>query len=145
MLKTEIIHPELIYALARAGHGSRILITDSNYASDIFASESATRVYLNFMPGKLLVTEIMEGLLATLPIENAYSMLTDDNQDAAIVQHFDDLLPAKAERKALKRDDFYAMAKDRQTSIVIVSGDQRLFANIILTVGFIHPDGTPEH
>ena len=104
MLKTEIIHPELIYALARAGHGSRILITDSNYASDIFASESATRVYLNFMPGKLLVTEIMEGLLATLPIENAYSMLTDDNQDAAIVQHFDDLLPAKAERKALKRD-----------------------------------------
>lgn len=145
MLKTRIIHPELIHALARAGHGSRILITDSNYAADIFTSESATRVYLNFVPGKLLVTEIMEGVLDTLPIENAYSMLTDDNEDPEIVQDFDDLLPAGAGRIPLKRDTFYEMAKDYQTSIVIVSGDQRLFANIMLTTGFIHPDGTPEH
>ncbi len=145
MLKSKITQPEVIHALARTGHGSRLLITDSNYAADVLSSESATRIFLNFMPGKLLVTEIMEGILSAVPVEQAYSMLTDAGENPDIVQDFRRLLPDRTELSALKRDDFYALAQDHRTSVVIVSGDQRLFANIILVVGFIHPDGTPQY
>ncbi|HOS03406.1 MAG TPA: RbsD/FucU domain-containing protein, partial [Candidatus Hydrogenedentes bacterium] len=31
MLKQRLIHPEILDALAAAGHGSKILITDGNY------------------------------------------------------------------------------------------------------------------
>ena len=141
MLKSKLIHPELIRALAGAGHGSQILITDSNYASDVLKPEAVTPIYLNFMPGKLLVTEILEGILSAVPIEAAMSMLTDDGENPDIVQDFRALLPEQVEISALQRDDFYAAAMNRKTSIVIVSGDQRLFANLILVVGFIQPDG----
>lgn len=145
MLKTKLLHPELIRALAGAGHGSQILITDSNYASDVLIPEGVKHIYLNFMPGKLLVTEILEGVLSAVPIEEAFSMLTDDNQDPEIVQQFRALIPDEAAITSLKRDDFYATAMSHKTSIVIVSADQRLFANIILVVGFIHPDGSPQY
>ena len=38
MLKTRLLHPEILNALARAGHGSRVLIADGNYP---FATEAA--------------------------------------------------------------------------------------------------------
>ncbi len=31
MLKTKLTHPEILQALARAGHGSRVLIADGDY------------------------------------------------------------------------------------------------------------------
>lgn len=142
MLKGTITHPELIYALAKAGHGSQILITDSNYAADALISDGATRINLNLTPGKLLVTEIMEAILSALPIEHAYSMIMDDGNDPDIVQDFRRLLPDAAPIEALARQSFYATAQDSKTTIAIVSGDQRLFANIILIVGYIEPDGT---
>lgn len=31
MLKTELLHPEVLEALGTSGHGSRVLIADGNY------------------------------------------------------------------------------------------------------------------
>ena len=31
MLKTPILHPQILHALGRAGHGSKVLISDGNY------------------------------------------------------------------------------------------------------------------
>lgn len=145
MLKGNVTHPEMIYALARAGHGSRVLITDSNYAADVLKSPRATRINLNLMPGKLLVTEIMQAVLSMVPIEHANSMQQDDGTDPDIVAAFRELLPTDVSIQSLNRADFYDKAQDDATSLVIVSGDSRLFANIILTIGYMEPDGTAHY
>ena len=40
MLKGKLIHPEILDALGKAGHGSKILIADGNYP---FATAAAPR------------------------------------------------------------------------------------------------------
>jgi L-fucose mutarotase len=48
MINTEIIHPEILKALAGAGHGSTILIADGNFPSSTAVAPEVPRVYLNF-------------------------------------------------------------------------------------------------
>ena len=52
MLHGPMLHPELIGALGRAGHGSRILIGDGNYPSMNGVNPAAERVYLNLAPDR---------------------------------------------------------------------------------------------
>lgn len=43
MLKTRLLHPQILEALAEAGHGSRILIADSNFPMLTGSAASARR------------------------------------------------------------------------------------------------------
>lgn len=46
----EIIHPQLLAALAWCGHKSQILIADSNFACRVNANADATLIQLNLAP-----------------------------------------------------------------------------------------------
>ena len=145
MLKSRLIHPPLINALARMGHGSRLLLADANYASDVIAPPTAERIYLNFAPGMLSATDILEVLLSATPIEFAYAMRTDAGDTPEIVEEFRSLLPRGTKLDLLSREPFYDAVRDSRTSVIVATGEQRLYANLLLVTGFIHSDGTSQY
>lgn len=145
MLKSYITHPVLISQLAKAGHGTRILLTDSNYAVDAFAPQNAKRVYLNFAPGLLSMPDIIKGLSTAIPIEEALGVLQDDGEQPPIAQVYRDLLPDGVNLEQINRHKFYDIAQQSRTTLVIATGETSLYANLLLTVGFIKQDGTPNH
>ena len=137
MLKTPLLHPEILQALGRAGHGARVLIADGNYPCSTEAPASATRVYLNFRRGLLSVTEVLQTLGETIPIEAALLMSPADGQPVPLHDSIRALLPASAVVNLQPRLAFYAEAKSPSTTLVIATGEQRRFANVLLTIGVV--------
>lgn len=139
MLKTGIIHPELMQALAEAGHGARILLADSNYPVTVKSNPTARRVFLNFVPGMIGGVDIIRALAGAVPVESAYYMEPPDHQMPAIIKDYRQLIDASAPFQALGRFEFYKEAASSDTCLVIASGEQRVFANLLLTVGVVPP------
>lgn len=137
MLKTRLLHPEILRALGGAGHGARVLIADGNYPFGTEAPPGATRVFLNLRRGLVAVTDVLELLVETIPIESAIVMETADGQPGPLLETFRTLLPAGTPITARKRHDFYAEAKSPSTTLVIATGEERRFANILLTIGVV--------
>jgi len=142
MLKYPILHPQLLGALARCGHGSRILIADSNYPHVTGAPAAAERVFLNLAPGLVSATDVLKALLSAVPLEMATIMLQADNQEAPVVAEYRQLLPAGVQVRGLARFDYYNEAKSPDTCLVIATGEQRQYANLLLVVGVVTADGT---
>ena len=137
MLKYRILHPQLLGALGRCGHGSRLLIADSNYPHVTGAPPAAERVYLNLAPGLIGATDVLKALLDAVPVETAYIMLTAEGQEAPVVAEYRALLPRGVEVKGLPRFDYYEAVKSPDTALVIATGEQRTYANLLLVVGVI--------
>lgn len=139
MLNYTLLHPEILEALGGAGHGSGVLIADGNYPFSTRANAVARRVYLNLAPGMLSVTDVLKALAPAIPVELATIMLRDDAKEAPITKEFRKILPAKTPFRALGRFDFYDAARDRDCCLVIATGEQRIYANILLTIGVVPP------
>ena len=137
MLKTTLIHPQILNALGRSGHGSGVLISDGNYPHASGSPPNADIVYLNLKPGTLSVCEVLEAVVSVIPVESAMIMETYDKQDQPILKDFIRLLPDGTPIEKLERFDFYERAKDNSTTLVIATGEQRRFANILLTIGVV--------
>jgi L-fucose mutarotase len=137
MLKYKLIHPELLEALARSGHGDQILIADGNFAVHTKTPANARFVHLNLAPGMLTVTDILKVLVAAIPIEKATMMIMDDGNEPSIGSDFRQILDDDVPLQSLGRLDFYKASGESSISLVIASGEQRLYANIILTVGVV--------
>ncbi len=138
MLKTKLLHPEILAALGRAGHGSRVLIADGNYPFVTGSSPNTTRVYLNLAPGLVGVTDVLRVLVETIPMEAANVMQPPEGK-APIFAEFQEILPAGLELQPLERFAFYDAVRDRNTALVIATGEQRVYANILLTIGVVLP------
>jgi L-fucose mutarotase len=140
MIKGPLLHPEILRALAGAGHGAQVLISDGNYPHSTGAPASAARVFLNLRPGSLTVTEVLGTLAASVPIESALGMQTRDGSAAPIHGEIRALLGG-APFDLVPRLDFYARARGADTALVIATGEQRRFANVLFTIGVIRlPD-----
>lgn len=138
MLKTRLIHPHILEALAAAGHGSKVLITDGNYPASTQLGENAELVYLNLAPGRLKVTEVLDILLTAVPVEDVAVMSPDDGPEPPIFQEFRSLLPS-VELTKFNRFEFYEEASGPDTCLQIVTGEQRIYANVLLTIGVVAP------
>jgi L-fucose mutarotase len=136
MIRGKLIHPPILEALSASGHGGKVLITDSNFAFSTNANPAAKRVFLNVMPGRMTVTEILEAIISAIPVEAVDVMATDTGEEPEIWQDFRELLPGY-ELCENGRFEFYEKALGREVCLVVASGDTRLFANILLTIGFI--------
>ena len=137
MLTFPLLHPELLSALGRSGHGSRILIADGNYPFSTRANPAATRVFLNLAPGLLSVTDVLAVLLRAIPVEAAHVMTPDDGIAPDICRQFRELLPPTLELQKHTRFPFYDLARDPDCSLVIATGEQRIYANILLVIGVV--------
>jgi L-fucose mutarotase len=138
MLRTTLIHPEILKALGSAGHGSIVLIADGNYPFTTGANPLADRVYLNLAPGVLKVTDVMRVLVGAIPIETIHVMMPDNAPEPAIYKEFREILTGY-EMQRLGRFEFYDVARSSNTALVIATGEQRTYACVLLTVGVIAP------
>jgi L-fucose mutarotase len=141
VLRTRLIHPEILAALAAAGHGSQVLISDGNFPHATATPPAATRVYLTLSPGRVTVTEVLEALAATIPVETAAVMRPHDADAPAVLAEYRALLPAGTPVDVVERFAFYELARGRDVTLAIATGDQRLYANLLLTIGVVDPDG----
>jgi L-fucose mutarotase len=142
MLRTSLIHPHILETLGSAGHGSLILISDGNYPSLTAPNPAARRVYLNLRPGLISVTEILAALLPMIPIERIAFMAPDDDGHPAVQEELLSIVRPGTPAAHLSRYDFYAATRSPDLALVIVSGDRRWWANVLLTIGPIPEDAT---
>ncbi|MGZ9877175.1 RbsD/FucU family protein [Raoultella ornithinolytica] len=135
MIKTEIIHPDLLQALAQCGHKANILIADANYSFLTNSSPRARIIYLNFSQGLISSVVILQKMLGYINIEKAVLMSCPDDFDNTIAREYRTLLAESTAVEYVTREAFYALAKSSDTLLVVASGETRRFANILLTVG----------
>ena len=139
MLKTRLLHPEILAALGSAGHGSRVLIADGNYPFFTGSPPSAQVVYLNLRPGLVSVADVLETLVAVLPIESAMVMVPPDGPEPEIHGTMRSMLPRGVPMERKGRFEFYDEARSPDTALVIATGEQRVYANILLVIGVVAP------
>ncbi|QGN36738.1 RbsD/FucU family protein [Klebsiella oxytoca] len=134
MIKSDIIHPDLLQALAQCGHKANILLTDANYSFLSNTSPQARIIWLNLSPGLIGSVVILEKILRYINVEKATLMNSPAEFDNTIEREYRSLLGETVEFEHVERNAFYSLAKSPDTILVIASGETRRFANILLTV-----------
>ena len=142
MLTFRLLHPEVLRALGEAGHGSRVLLADGNYPVATRTPERARRVYLNLAPDLLRVTDVLAVLVDAIPIEAAHVMSPASGDEPPVFAEFRRLLPGM-ELSSLSRFDFYEAAEAPDVALAIATGERRIYANLLLTIGVVAPDAAP--
>lgn len=137
MLKTKLLHPEILSALGSNGHGSRILIADGNYPFTTGVPEKACKVFLNLAPGMFSVPDVLKIINDAIQIESYLIMLPPDETPQSIHDEFLNILGDSIPVTKVKRFDFYNEARSADTFLVIATGEIRRFANILITVGVV--------
>lgn len=135
MLKSKLLHPEILGILGKAGHGSKILIADGNYPFSTGSLPTTPKVFLNLSPGLCSVTQVLEALLDAIEVEAAEVMVPDDSSRPPIFAEFEKLLSKKIKLTDRERFEFYDLVKSSDTALVIATGEQRIYANLLLTIG----------
>lgn len=136
MLKFKLTHPIILHALGSAGHGSKVLLADSNYPFSTGSHPHAERVYLNLAPGIVKVTDVLSVLADSIPIEAAHAIVPDSGAEPPIFNEYRQILP-EIELQTLNRFPFYDAARSTDTALVIATGEQRTWACILLAIGVI--------
>ena len=147
MLKTinPILSPELLYTLARMGHGNEICLVDANFP----AAETAGANPLIRMPG-VAGPLILEAVLSLFPLDTFVEMPA---AVMAVVGAPDEVPPVVAEYQAIcdrvegraiaiervERHAFYARA--RTAFALVQTGERRYWGNILLRKGAFPPPG----
>ena len=148
MLKHQLIHPEINAILGRAGHSSQVLIADGNYPASSAMGPKAELICLNLAPGLVTVRQVLDVLLTAIPIEavNTMGMPEDDPHrlphDPPVWEEYRQSLSAAdagIELQPIDRWEFYEAVASPQHVLTIQTGDQALWANLLLTVGVREP------
>ena len=74
MLKTRLLHPDILAALAASGHFSQVLIADGNFPVAGNRGPNAKVVHLNLAPGVLDAATVLDVLLDAVPVQGATVM-----------------------------------------------------------------------
>lgn len=135
MLTSNLLHPAILRAIAACGHGDKILITDGNYPLDSDVNEKTEKIYLALKPGLPKVTDVLSSLKSQINFEKAEVMSPGSEKDPEIYGEFKDILGFDNLTK-LGRQEFYdACKKADNLKLGINTAEERVFANILLTVG----------
>lgn len=148
MLKTDLIHPEILGILATAGHHAKILIADANYPATTKLGPNADVVYLNLAPGILSVAQVLKTILAVHPVEEAVIM-GPLREDPAIAGYAPDWEPPvwedyravfaasdqDQEMKVIDKWAYYEYVETPDHILTIQTGEQEMYANICLATG----------
>lgn len=134
MLTTSLIHPQIISALAKCGHGSKLLIADGNYPL-AEKTGNAEKVYLGLVRGLPSVTDVLDAVLSAVSVEKAEVMVPEGEDEPEIFQAFRNRLDG-VPLDGLSRFDFYDLCMAENAVVLAIStGEQRTYANILLTIG----------
>jgi L-fucose mutarotase len=140
MLKLPLTHPQLLEALASAGHGSTILVADGHYPVATASHPLAPRVFLNLRPGVVDATSVLDCIVAVTPIEAVVVMAAAGLEDEPpIWAEYRRILTASGkasiELEEVDRDAFYELARRPDLAVAIATGEEGIYANLLLTIG----------
>jgi len=127
VLRSPILHPPLLAALGAAGHGARVLIADANYSHSTNIGPRAALIHLNLRPGLVTVDQVLE------PVR------PDDGSTPAVYARYRELLGEGLPLRPVERLSFYAECRQPDLAVCVATGDDRLYANMLLTIGYIEP------
>jgi L-fucose mutarotase len=144
MLKHELLHPQINEVLGRAGHHAKVLIADGNYPASSKKGPNAELVSLNLSPGVVTVAQTLRVILAAVPVDavNTMGIPPDDpyarKGEPSVWAEYRQVL--KQARTHLKLEpilkwDFYKAVESPDHVLTIQTGDQALWANVLLTIG----------
>jgi L-fucose mutarotase len=148
MLKGQLIHPEILEALGRAGHGSKVLIADGNYPFVTKLGPRARLVNVNLSPGLVDCVQVLRALVSAIPIEAAAVMQYATTGPYALTSEpeiwadFRTVLQQAGYQRPLdsiERFAFYEAAGTPDVALTIATGEQRIYANLLLTIGVVMP------
>ena len=144
MLKHTLIHPVINAILGRAGHHSKVLIADGNYPAATKKGPNAQLVSLNLSPGCVTVTQVLRALLSAVPVDlvNTMGIPADDpyakfgeppswNDFRSVIAEAGMTLPLEP----IEKWDFYRAVESADHVLTIQTGDQALWANVLVTLG----------
>ncbi|MCI8274200.1 MAG: RbsD or FucU transport [Lachnospiraceae bacterium] len=132
MLTTKCIHPGIMKALSLCGHGSKVLIADGNYPL-AEKSGNAEKVYLGLTPGLPTVTDVLKAIHSVVEVEKAEVMTPGDGTTPEIFAEFKEELGL--ELSGVGRFEYYDICCRPDVVLAISTGEKRVFANILLTIG----------
>lgn len=144
MLKTTLLHPDILRACARAGHHSKILIADGNYPASSKIGPRAELVCLQLTPGVPTVAQVLKAILAEVPIDVFNTMGIDESdeyaqqEDPPVWNEYREILRQSGSSRQLlpiKKWDFYSAVQSEDHVLTIQTADQALWANLLLSVG----------
>ena len=78
------------------------------------------------------------GIDPVIPIEAAHVMVPDAGDEPPIFSEFRPIMSGQ-ELYILRRFEFYEAASRPDVALVIATGERRIYANILLTIGVIPP------
>jgi L-fucose mutarotase len=146
MLKTSLLHPDILQAIARAGHGSKVLISDGNFPHATVKGQNAKLVFLNLAPGVVNVTNVLRTLVTVIPIEAAEVMRPNKDgpyamdKEPSIFKEFQSQLAdtdCRGTLQPLERFKFDEASSSPNVCLTIATGEQRIYANLLLTIGVV--------
>lgn len=149
MLKHQLIHPKINEVLARAGHHSLILIADGNYPVSTRRGPNAELVCLNLAPGIVTCAQVLAALLTAAPVDhvNTMGIPPDDpyaqKGEPPVWSEFRQIARAaklKTKLVPIEKWDFYEKVASPDHVLTIQTGDQALWANLLLTMGCRQPN-----
>src|SRR5580692_6827120 len=100
------------------------------------------------------VDQVLEPVLAAVPVEAAHVMTPDEGPEPGVFGTYQGLLggfsgvgefsgvggfSGAVPLGRLGRLEFYATCREPDLAVCVATGDNRLYANILLTVGYIPP------
>jgi L-fucose mutarotase len=144
MLKTSLTHPEILRVLARAGHHAKVLIADGNYPVSTKRGPNAEVVSLNLAPGVVTVAQVLRAVLGVVPVDhvNTMGIPPDDpyarSGEPPVWNEFRTVISESGAHLTLEpvlKWDFYKHVESADHVLTIQTGDQALWANVLLTVG----------
>ena len=139
-----LITPELLHALAAMGHGDDVVIVDANFPAQSTAEKAGARLLT--LAGATS-PQALEAILTLLPIDTfvddaswTMQVVGDATTVPPAVAEFHALLAAAGERRpaTLERFAFYDLA--RGARVIVQTGEQRKYGNIVLRKGVIASD-----
>jgi L-fucose mutarotase len=144
MLKHQLIHPKINEVLGRAGHHSTILIADGNYPASTKRGPNAELICLNLSPGVITVSQALRALLSAVPVDHVNTMAIPPDDPYAqegeppVWSEYRKILQetgSKLQLEPIKKWDFYQAVATPDHVLTIQTGDQALWANVLLTMG----------
>src|SRR5689334_1043654 len=144
MLKHQLIHPRINEIVGRAGHHARILIADGNYPASTKKGANAEVVCLNLSPGIVTVTQVLRAILSAAPVDviNTMGIPPDDpyaqKGEPPVWSEFRKVISEaglKLNLEPIPKWDFYKQVESPDHILTVQTGDQALWANVLLTVG----------
>jgi L-fucose mutarotase len=144
MLKHQLIHPGINAVLGQAGHHSRILIADGNYPASTKKGPNAQVISLNLSPGLVTVAQVLRAILSAVPVDavNTMGIPADDpyarHGEPPVWDDYRQVIKEarlKLKLEPIQKWDFYEAVMSPDHVLTVQTGDQSLWANVLLTMG----------